>query len=79
MKEISILGLLDHPFIVSLHILFKDEKFVYFVCGYCPGRDLFTLFDAGGLKEEDVAFYGACVLERSAKSLPLIGKKIKLF
>ncbi|OQR98660.1 protein kinase [Achlya hypogyna] len=39
--ERSVLGSIDHPFIVRLHYAFQTAHQLYFILDYCPGGDLF--------------------------------------
>ncbi|EQC36037.1 AGC protein kinase, variant [Saprolegnia diclina VS20] len=39
--ERSVLGSIDHPFIVRLHYAFQTTHQLYFILDYCPGGDLF--------------------------------------
>ena len=63
LNERKILLQLNHPFILSFHGAFKDEKFIYFVLELLQGGELFThLRTKGQLEEQEAKFYGAQVL-----------------
>ena len=63
LNERKILLQLNHPFILSFHGAFKDDKFIYFVLELLQGGELFThLRTKGQLEEQEAKFYGAQVL-----------------
>ena len=43
MTEKDILTQISHPFLVTIHASFQDEKKLYLVLEYCPGGELFGL------------------------------------
>lgn len=60
LTERSVLGKMNHPFIVKLHYAFQTEKKLHFVLDYCPGGELFFhLGRAGRFSEEQGCFYAA--------------------
>lgn len=60
LTERSVLGKMNHPFIVKLHYAFQNEKKLYFVLDFCPGGELFFhLGREGRFSEERTRFYAA--------------------
>lgn len=58
--ERSVLGAVDHPFIVKLIYAFQTKKKLYFVMDYCSGGELFYhLGRAGRFSENRTRFYAA--------------------
>jgi serum/glucocorticoid-regulated kinase 2 len=43
MMERDILTSIDHPFLISIHSAFQDEKKIFLVLEYCQGGELFGL------------------------------------
>ena len=41
-REVEILKVCQHPFIINLHEIFENSDFIYIVMEYCSGNDLFT-------------------------------------
>ena len=41
MEEVSILNRLDHPNIVKYYETYNDQKYIYLVMEYIPGKPLF--------------------------------------
>ncbi len=62
LSEISILNMIDHPFIVEMDGITQDPRYLYIVLEYIPGGELFTyLRTVQNLKNEDARFYAAQV------------------
>jgi len=60
LTERSVLGKMNHPFIVKLHYAFQTDKKLHFVLDYCAGGELFFhLGKAGRFTEEQGRFYAA--------------------
>jgi len=58
--ERSVLGYVDHPFIVGLKMAFQSKDKLYFVLDYCAGGELFFhLSKIGKFSESRAAFYAA--------------------
>ena len=58
--ERSVLGRVDHPFIVGLKYAFQTREKLYFVLDYCPGGELFYhLGKAKKFSEDRARFYAA--------------------
>jgi serum/glucocorticoid-regulated kinase 2 len=58
--ERSVLGRIEHPFIVRLHFAFQTKDKLYFVLDYCAGGELFFhLGREGKFSEERAKFYTA--------------------
>jgi len=58
--ERSVLGIVDHPFIVKLHYAFQTGDKLHFVLDFCAGGELFYhLGRAGRFSEELSRFYTA--------------------
>lgn len=53
-REMDILGQLDHPNIVRLHLCYEDEDHYYLVMEFVPGGDLMGLVAAQGAILEDI-------------------------
>lgn len=64
-REIDVLGLMDHPFIVGLIHHYEDPEHIYILMGLVHGGELFDVIHtenddgtwSSGLPEEDAAFY----------------------
>jgi serine/threonine protein kinase len=51
-NELEILRKIDHPNLLRVHELYRDDKNFHFVTEYLPGGELFSLIDKKGpLKE----------------------------
>ena len=62
MSEISILAEIDHPFLIKMHGLAQDERFLYIFLDYIAGGELFNyLRSIGNLSNDEAKFYGASV------------------
>jgi len=62
-SEKAILKCISHPFIVSLHGSFQDDRCLYFVLEFVPGGEFFTyLRRCGHLPEEAARFYAAQIV-----------------
>lgn len=58
--ERSVLGYVNHPFIVGLRMAFQSKEKLYFVLDYCAGGELFFhLSKVGKFNEQRAAFYAA--------------------
>lgn len=58
--ERSVLGYVNHPFIVGLKMAFQSKNKLYFVLDYCAGGELFFhLSKIGKFSESRAAFYAA--------------------
>eukprot|EP00544_Gedaniella_sp_CCMP2646_P014180 CAMPEP_0202483542 /NCGR_PEP_ID=MMETSP1361-20130828/2765_1 /ASSEMBLY_ACC=CAM_ASM_000849 /TAXON_ID=210615 /ORGANISM="Staurosira complex sp., Strain CCMP2646" /LENGTH=632 /DNA_ID=CAMNT_0049111845 /DNA_START=70 /DNA_END=1968 /DNA_ORIENTATION=+ len=58
--ERSVLGYVDHPFIVGMKMAFQSKDKLYFVLDYCPGGELFYhLGRLGRFPEHQARFYAA--------------------
>jgi len=58
--ERSVLGYVNHPFIVGLKMAFQSKDKLYFVLDYCAGGELFFhLSKVGKFSEPRAAFYAA--------------------
>ena len=65
-QERHIMGLLDHPFVISLFASFQDHKYAYLVIDFVPGGELFSVFHSTRHEPPDVmgiCFYAAVVVE----------------
>ena len=52
-NELNILKALDHPNIVRLHELYRDDKYFYFITELCQGGELFNyVLDKGAISEQ---------------------------
>ena len=61
--ERSVLGYMQHPYIVSLHYAFQTEDKLYFVLDFCAGGELFFhLGKAHRFGERRARFYTAEIL-----------------
>lgn len=61
--ERDILLKIDHPFIIKLVKIMKDEKRVYFLMEYIKGKDLFEIIrEIGILSKYQIQFYSASML-----------------
>jgi len=62
MSEISILAEIDHPFLIKMHGLAQDERYLYIFLDYIAGGELFNyLRSIGNLNNDEAKFYGAQV------------------
>lgn len=58
--ERSVLGYVNHPFIVGMKMAFQSKDKLYFVLDYCPGGELFYhLGRLGRFPEHQARFYAA--------------------
>jgi serine/threonine protein kinase len=58
--ERSVLGYVNHPFIVGMKMAFQSKDKLYFVLDYCPGGELFYhLGRIGRFSEDRARFYAA--------------------
>lgn len=58
--ERSVLGYVNHPFIVGMKMAFQSKNKLYFVLDYCPGGELFYhLGRLGRFPEHQARFYAA--------------------
>jgi len=63
MNERSIMGELDHPFIIGFYCAMQDESCIYFLLEVLLGGELFKILRAEGkFSEEWCCFYSASVL-----------------
>jgi RAC serine/threonine-protein kinase len=56
--ERSVLGYMNHPFIVGMKMAFQSKEKLYFVLDYCPGGELFYHLGRG-FPEHQARFYAA--------------------
>lgn len=62
-SEKAILKGISHPFIVSLHGSFQDDRCLYFILEFVPGGEFFTyLRRCGHLPENAARFYAAQIV-----------------
>lgn len=54
-NEINVMRKLNHPFLVKLHRVYENEKFVHLVLDYVPGGDLFHRLMERSVFTEEVA------------------------
>ena len=60
LSEVTILNILDHPFLVRMGGIAQNERYLYIVMEYVPGGELFTYLRAvQNLKNDDAMFYAA--------------------
>ena len=53
-NEFIILKKLDHPNLVRLHELYRDDRYFYFVTEFLSGGELFNhVLDRGAVSEKD--------------------------
>lgn len=58
--ERSVLGYVNHPFIVGMKMAFQSKDKLYFLLDYCPGGELFYhLGRLGRFPEHQARFYAA--------------------
>ena len=63
LSEISILNLIDHPFLVKMTGISQNDRYLYIILEYVQGGELFTyLRTVQSLKNEDAVFYAAQVI-----------------
>jgi protein kinase X len=63
LSEVSILNLIDHPFLVRMTGITQNERYLYIVLEYVQGGELFTyLRTVQSLRNEDAIFYSAQVI-----------------
>ena len=63
LSEMSILNLIDHPFIVRMRGVSQNDRYLYIVLEYVQGGELFTyLRSVKSLRNEDAIFYAGQVL-----------------
>jgi len=61
--ERSVLGYVDHPFIVGLNMAFQSKDKLYFVLDYCAGGELFFhLSKVGKFPEPRACFYASEII-----------------
>ena len=69
MTERSVLGELEHPFIVRLRHAFQTSDYLFLILDYCPGGDLSDhLRNEGRFSEERARFY-ACEIVLALEAL----------
>jgi len=62
-NEKTVMGLLDHPFVVKLHRTYKDKDCLYLLMDVCLGGDLFSLLRSKSSFSETAArFYAGCIV-----------------
>lgn len=63
LSEISILNIIDHPFLVKIVGISQNERYLYIIMEYVQGGELFTyLRTVQSLKNEDSVFYAGQVV-----------------
>lgn len=63
LSEISILNIIDHPFLVKMTGISQNERYLYIILEYVQGGELFTyLRTVQSLKNEDAVFYAGQVV-----------------
>ena len=63
LSEISILNIIDHPFLVKIVGISQNERYLYIIMEYVQGGELFTyLRTVQSLKNEDAVFYAGQVV-----------------
>ena len=63
MSEKTILGAIEHPFIVNMFGAFQDKKYLYLVMEYVVGGEFFThLRRAGRFNNDSSCFYAAQIV-----------------
>lgn len=61
-SEVSILTQIDHPFLIKMHGISQDPKYLVLYLDYIPGGELFNyLRTIGNLNNEEARFYAAQV------------------
>jgi len=62
-SERAILIEMNHPFIISLHYAFQNERKLFFALEYCPGGEFYNLLQKRRvLSEEQARFYAVQIL-----------------
>ena len=62
-SEITILSMIDHPFLIKMDGIAQDSKYLYILLEYIAGGELFTyLRTVQNLKHEDARFYAGQVV-----------------
>lgn len=63
LSEISILNMIDHPFLVKMVGISQNERYIYIALEYVQGGELFTyLRTMQSLKSEETIFFSAQVI-----------------
>ena len=63
LSEITILNLIDHPFLVKMTGICQNERYLYIILEYVQGGELFTyLRTVQSLKNEDAVFFAGQVI-----------------
>ncbi len=65
-REIKVMGILDHPFILKLVNVFQDDKTIMMLLNLVQGGELYSILKRHKnmmLPERDSKFYGSCILE----------------
>jgi hypothetical protein len=65
-REIKVMGILDHPFILKLVNVFQDDKTIMMLLNLVQGGELYSVLKRHKnmmLPERDSKFYGSCILE----------------
>jgi calcium-dependent protein kinase len=53
-SEINIMRKLDHPYLLKLHRVYENDKFIHLILDYLPGGDLFhRIIEKSNFSEED--------------------------
>jgi serine/threonine protein kinase len=59
-SEITILNMIEHPFLIKMNGIAQDSKYLYILLEFIPGGELFTyLRTIQSLKHEDARFYAS--------------------
>ena len=62
-SEITILSMINHPFLIKMDGISQDSKYLYILLEFIPGGELFTyLRTVQCLKHEDARFYAGQVV-----------------
>jgi len=65
-REIKVMGTLDHPFILKLVNVFQDDQTIMMLLNLVQGGELYSVLKRHKnmmLPERDSKFYGSCILE----------------
>lgn len=63
LSEVSILNMIEHPFLVRMTGITQNDRYLYIVLEYVQGGELFTyLRTVQSLRNEDAIFYSAQVI-----------------
>jgi len=61
-SEVNILNTIDHPFLIKMHGVSQDDKYLILYLDYIPGGELFNyLRSIGNLNNEEAKFYAGQV------------------